>query len=104
MEGDRLKLSATAIRRDFNLDEKLTEPVDRYGDFLDRVKALRYAERFSKLAADGDIATTQHDTHAGGVNSSDAKKKDASVKKRTKRSRKCHLTRVFRTDHRILKD
>ena len=64
-EGDRLRLCAAAIRRDFNLDENLTAQVDRYGDFLDRVKALRYEERFSKQAACVD-----------GTNSSDAMKKN----------------------------
>jgi energy-coupling factor transporter ATP-binding protein EcfA2 len=47
-EGDRVKLSALKMRRDFELDENLTEPIDRYEDFRERVQALRYEERLAK--------------------------------------------------------
>ena len=57
-EGDRLKWSAVSIRRDFNLDENLTEPVENYAEFLDRVKELQYTERLAKQVADGDLNTT----------------------------------------------
>ena len=87
-EGDRLKRSADAIRRDFNLDENLTAPIDRYGDFLDRVKALRYAERFAKRAAGGDPVATRRDPQTDGVNSSDAKKKETDDSKARKKNQK----------------
>lgn len=47
-EGDRVKLSALKLRRDFELDENLTEPIDRYQEFRERVQALRYEERIAK--------------------------------------------------------
>jgi hypothetical protein len=36
------------MRRDFELDENLTEPIDRYEEFRERVQALRYEERLFK--------------------------------------------------------
>jgi predicted ATPase len=47
-DGDRVKLSALRLRRDFELDENLTEPIDRYEEFRERVLAFRYEERISK--------------------------------------------------------
>src|SRR5690606_34475812 len=47
-EGDRVKLSALRLRRDFELDENLREPIDRYEEFRERVQALRYEERIAK--------------------------------------------------------
>lgn len=47
-EGDQVKLSALKLRRDFELDENLTQPIDRYEEFRERVQALRYEERIAK--------------------------------------------------------
>ena len=47
-EGDQLKAFAVALRRDFNLDEDLLEPIESYEAFLDRVRAFRYAERLER--------------------------------------------------------
>ena len=47
-EGDRVKSLAAVLRRDFGLDENLTEPIERYDEFLDGVKVLRYTERLAK--------------------------------------------------------
>lgn len=47
-EGDRVKLSALKLRRDFELDENLTEPINRYEEFRERVQALRYEDRIAK--------------------------------------------------------
>jgi hypothetical protein len=44
--GDQIRLKADTMRRDFALDEDLTEPIENYVEFRDRVRALRYAERF----------------------------------------------------------
>lgn len=46
--GDRIRLKADRLRRDFLLDEDLTEPIDRYPEFLERVEGLRYEERLAK--------------------------------------------------------
>ena len=70
--GDCLQQSANAIRRDFKLDEDLTEPVERYVEFLDRVKALCYEERFANQVADGNF-DTKKDTYS--TDDSKARKK-----------------------------
>lgn len=61
-EGDRVKLSALKVRRDFELDENLTEPINRYEEFCERVQALRYEERIAKQddkVSVGDLSTEQ---------------------------------------------
>lgn len=45
--GDRVRMLAEKLRRDFLLDEDLTEPIDRYDDFLERVEGLGYEERLA---------------------------------------------------------
>lgn len=45
--GDRIRLEAERIRREFALDENLTDPIERFEDFRDRVASLRYEERFT---------------------------------------------------------
>jgi predicted ATPase len=45
--GDRIRLAAEKLRRDFELDEDLTEPIGRYEEFRDRVEGLRYEERLA---------------------------------------------------------
>jgi hypothetical protein len=47
-EGDRVRLLAAKLYRDFELDEDLTKPIDRYEEFRERVEALRYEERLTK--------------------------------------------------------
>jgi AAA domain, putative AbiEii toxin, Type IV TA system len=47
-EGDWIRLQAEKLRRDFHLDESLTQPIDRFDEFRDRVAALQYEERFVK--------------------------------------------------------
>lgn len=47
-DGDRVKLLAEKLRREFGLDESLTEPIERFDEFRERVSALRYQERFAK--------------------------------------------------------
>ena len=44
--GDRVRLLTEKLRRDFELDENLTEPIDRFDEFRERVEALQYQERF----------------------------------------------------------
>ena len=46
--GDRVILEAAKLLREFDLDEDLSEPINRYNDFCERIKALRYDERFFK--------------------------------------------------------
>lgn len=45
-EGDRIKLHTEKLRRDFDLSENLTAPIDRFDEFRERVRALQYEERF----------------------------------------------------------
>ena len=47
-EGDRVKLLTEKLRRDFELNEDLTEPIERFEEFRERVKALMYEERLTK--------------------------------------------------------
>ena len=47
-EGDRLRLQTEKLRREFELDENLTEPIERFDEFRERVKGLPYEERFIK--------------------------------------------------------
>ena len=58
-EGDLVKLRASRLRRDFELDENLTEPINHYEEFRERVQALLYAERIAKQddKVDGDDPT-----------------------------------------------
>ena len=56
-DGDRVSLQATKLKREFNLDENLNDPIERYGEFCERVKALRYEERFSKR--DGAVTVSE---------------------------------------------
>ncbi|MFD3438805.1 AAA family ATPase [Streptomyces sp. NPDC058685] len=50
-EGDRIRLQTERIRRDFDLDENLGDPIERFDDFREKVAALRYEERFAKQNA-----------------------------------------------------
>jgi predicted ATPase len=45
--GERVKLAAAKMRRDFQLDEDLTKPIENYTQFRDRVRALWYEPRFA---------------------------------------------------------
>ena len=47
-DGDRVNLEAAKLLREFDLDENLNEPINRYNEFCERIKALRYDERFFK--------------------------------------------------------
>jgi hypothetical protein len=47
-QGDRVRLLAAKLHRDFELDEDLTKPIGRYEEFRERVEALRYEERLTK--------------------------------------------------------
>lgn len=49
--GDRTRLEVQRLRRDFKLDEDLTEPIERFAEFRERVEALRYQERLASQAA-----------------------------------------------------
>ena len=41
-DGDRVSLEASKLLREFDLEENLNEPIDRYKEFCERVKALQY--------------------------------------------------------------
>ncbi|HEX7948885.1 MAG TPA: hypothetical protein VF494_00945 [Candidatus Limnocylindrales bacterium] len=45
--GDQVRLKAEKLRRDFLLDVDLTEKIDRYEEFLEGVRGLRYAPRIA---------------------------------------------------------
>lgn len=47
-EGDRVQLHTEKMRRDFELEENLKDPIDRFDEFRERVQALQYQDRFSK--------------------------------------------------------
>ncbi len=57
-EGDRIRLQAEKLRRDFHLDESLTQPIDGFDEFRLRVAALQYEERFAKRDVHGDMTAT----------------------------------------------
>lgn len=62
VEGDRVKSLAVALRREFSLDENLTDPIENYSDFRDRVRAFRYAERLDKQQSnDGGLKAAGED-------------------------------------------
>lgn len=54
LEGDHVRMRILELRRDFKLDRDLTEPIERYEEFRDRVVSLRYGERFAKQYLHGD--------------------------------------------------
>lgn len=54
-DSDRTRLEVQRLRREFKLDEDLTEPVDRFDEFRERVAALRYQERLAKQEAAGAL-------------------------------------------------
>lgn len=45
--GERVKLAASKLRRDFQLDEDLTKPIESFPAFRGRVRALRYEPRYA---------------------------------------------------------
>jgi energy-coupling factor transporter ATP-binding protein EcfA2 len=69
--GERVKLKAAAMRRDFHLDEDLTKPIENFPDFRERVRALRYEERLAsqddKVVARVAAATPEAVTEAGSA-------------------------------------
>lgn len=46
-QGDQLRLRAEKIRREFELDERLTDPIERFVEFREQIQALKYLERFA---------------------------------------------------------
>ena len=54
-EGDRVKLAAAKLSREFHLDEDLLSPIERYPDFKERVEALRYQERLMKQTPESKV-------------------------------------------------
>ena len=50
-DGDRVNLQAARLKREFNLEENLNDPIERYDEFCKQVKALQYEERLSKQDA-----------------------------------------------------
>ncbi len=57
--GDELHLATEKLRRDFNLDENLTQPIDHFAEFRDRVAALKYEERLAKRARESAVSEVQ---------------------------------------------
>ncbi len=49
--GDRVRLGAQKLIRDYSLDEDLTAPIDRFAEFRQMVDALRYEERLANQEA-----------------------------------------------------
>jgi hypothetical protein len=46
-EADQIKLELQAMRRDFKIDEDLTEPIDNFQQFRERLEGMRYAGRLA---------------------------------------------------------
>lgn len=46
-EGDQIRIQVGALRREFELDENLTDPVPRFDVFRQRLRGLQYQERFA---------------------------------------------------------
>ena len=66
-EGDRIRSLAAGLRRDFDLNEELAEPVPRYGEFLVRVKALHYAGRLLEREIHGISGRTSDGVDGTGT-------------------------------------
>jgi hypothetical protein len=46
-EADEIKRAIQSLRRDFKIDDQLSEPVEDYRNFLDRLESVRYAGRLA---------------------------------------------------------
>jgi hypothetical protein len=57
-EADRVRLAAARLRRDFTLDESLSDPIGRFDEFRERVEALRYESRFMNQEAQTIVEPT----------------------------------------------
>ena len=64
-DGDRVNLEAAKLLREFDLDENLNEPINRYDEFCERIKALRYDERFFKRNEAVSVAKLTGEVRAG---------------------------------------
>ena len=64
-DGDRVSLEAAKLLREFDLDENLNEPINRYNEFCERIKALRYDERFFKRNEAVIVAKLTGEVRAG---------------------------------------
>ncbi len=64
-DGDRVSLEAAKLLREFDLDENLNEPINRYNEFCERIKALRYDERFFKRNEAVTVAKLTGEVRAG---------------------------------------
>lgn len=69
-EGDRVKLQLEKLRRDFELDENLKDPIDRFDEFRERVQALQYQERFAKQETQATDALPTSDAPNAQIKSS----------------------------------
>jgi predicted ATPase len=50
-EADEIRLQIQSLRRDFKIDDNLTEPVEGYTTFRERLESLRYAGRLATQEA-----------------------------------------------------
>ena len=64
-DGDRVSLETAKLLREFDLDENLNEPINRYNEFCERIKALRYDERFFKRNEAVTVAKLTGEVRAG---------------------------------------
>jgi hypothetical protein len=71
-EGERLRFLADKLRREFTLDEDLTKPIDRYGEFQERIEALRYDERLAKQDPKVVVGTMEPEEKAKDAAPTDA--------------------------------
>ena len=64
-ESDHIRAEISGLRRDFKVEDDVTEPVPNYGQFKDRLDKLKYAGRLatqeSEAAAFGEMATITSD-------------------------------------------
>lgn len=58
-DSDRARLEVQRMRREFKLDEDLTEPIERFDEFRERVAALRYQERLAKQQAAAAVSVIE---------------------------------------------
>ena len=69
-EGDAIRLQTERLRRDFQLDENLTEPIANFDTFRERVEALQYEERFA--VQNPKVVLTPHEVSSVEVNPSNS--------------------------------
>ncbi len=62
LEGDEIRTQIHGLRREFKIDDDLTEPVPDYEDFKQRLEHLKYAGRLASQEPEATLKTSVIDT------------------------------------------